>query len=109
MLNHLQKYNNTTNDITLDKISKVIEYTKKYCDLNNEKYNDALYAFRWLFNNFSYTQEHKMKKPTKKQRTNAIEVITEFIEQTNPNKKETKNIKIYAEYVKAKIQQEIGF
>lgn len=90
-------------------ISKIKEYIYKYGDYSIEKYSDCIYCLDWLIHNAKISQGYLPKKPTKKQRKNAIDVVTEVAEADNLEETKLQEIKAYAEIAKRGIDEQLPY
>lgn len=90
-------------------ISKIKEYIYKYGDYSIEKYSDCIYCLNWLLNNTKSVQGHLPKMPTKKQRKNAVDVVTEVAEADNLEESKLQEIKVCAEIVKREIDKQLPY
>lgn len=88
-------------------ITKVKDFINKYKNLSVEKYADCIYCLEWLMYNAKNLQGHLPKTPTKKQRKNSIDVVTEVAEADNLEESKLQEIKACAEIVKREIDKQL--
>ena len=99
------KHSENSSKNQIDKLQKIIEYAQFCVQFDKEKYHDAIISYRWLISQL-LNPSKKQPLPTKKQRKNAIDVIVEIEEQIENDENVKNRIKIFAEFVKMKLDEQ---
>lgn len=105
----MQQLTNSALFKLINAIVKVKEFIYKYKNFSAEKYSDCIYCLDWLIHNAKISQGYLPKKPTKKQRKNAIDVVTEVAEADNLEETKLQEIKAYAEIAKRGIDEQLPY
>lgn len=102
-INLFLKQHNITLSEFIDKIKFVMELAIYITDENHSKIQNTRYCYRWLLQELSSFASYKMKNPTNQQRKDAIDITEKIYDKTESNEQSRRNVKIVAEYLKAKL------